>query len=48
MSSGSGTGTPAPTQPTGISLAFLIKRLQTAVPESNGVPEDYENWSKTP
>ena len=46
MSSGSGTGTPAPTQPTGISLAFLIKRLQTAVPESNGVPEDYEQLVK--
>lgn len=46
MSSGSGTGTPAPTQPTGISLASLVKRLQTAVPESNGVPEDYEQLVK--
>jgi len=42
MSNGSGTGTPTPTPTTGISLADLAFRLQKAVPESNGVPADYE------
>lgn len=51
---GSGTGTPVtiPSAPlvlstgSGISLASLVKRLQTAVPENNGVPEDYEQLVK--